>query len=157
MNKFKINIGDRWGDGHGRCDVYMLESNISKKEIEDAYKRSVETFGISPALYMDDYEDYCFDLEAAFALFKINIDYFEYYFKTHKDFKGTDEEYIDWCYDNDVYDPDMVSSDNFVQIIVDFISLSLDSDQFLRMVPEEETETLTLEGRDQFGYGIMSL
>lgn len=45
-NRFKIELGDPSNDGHGKCETFVVKSNKTIEEIENAYKRSCELTGL---------------------------------------------------------------------------------------------------------------
>jgi hypothetical protein len=45
MSRIKLVIGDWSCDGHEKSDDYYIESNLSKKEIEKAYKKGTKLLG----------------------------------------------------------------------------------------------------------------
>lgn len=47
MNKMYLVLGDWSGDGHGRHEKVLVESNKPVKEIQDAYKASCKLTGVS--------------------------------------------------------------------------------------------------------------
>lgn len=47
MSKFKIYLGDPSDDGHGKFDFFIIESNKTTKEIEQAYTQSCELTGLT--------------------------------------------------------------------------------------------------------------
>ena len=47
MNKMYLQIGDWSDDGHGKYEKFLLKTNKSVKEIQEAYKKSVKITGVS--------------------------------------------------------------------------------------------------------------
>lgn len=47
MNKMYLVLGDWSDDGHGKHDKILLESNVSVKDIQKAYKASCRSTGVS--------------------------------------------------------------------------------------------------------------
>lgn len=47
MNKMYLVLGDWSGDGHGKYDKVLVESNKTVKEIQEAYKASCKLTGVS--------------------------------------------------------------------------------------------------------------
>lgn len=47
MNKMYLVLGDWADDGHGKHDKILLKSNVSVKDIQDAYKASCKLTGVS--------------------------------------------------------------------------------------------------------------
>lgn len=46
-HKFKLPIGDWSNDGHGRCDYYFVESNVSAEDLVPIYIAMDEAYNIS--------------------------------------------------------------------------------------------------------------
>ena len=46
MNKMYLVLGDWSNDGHGHSDKVLLESNLTVKEVQDAYKASCKLTGV---------------------------------------------------------------------------------------------------------------
>lgn len=62
MNKLPFTItlllGDPSGDGHGKSDTIVFNSNLNKEEIQDAYKKASKELGFDLISDIcDDYED----------------------------------------------------------------------------------------------------
>ncbi len=58
MNTIIFVTGDPSGDGHGRTSNLSIKTNLSKKEIELAYKKGVELIGFNLIdECCNDYED----------------------------------------------------------------------------------------------------
>ena len=59
MSKHYLNIclGDKYADGHGLYETFHLESNHSAKEIEEAYKKTVDKFIVDITKECTDFED----------------------------------------------------------------------------------------------------
>ena len=55
--KFKLDVGDVSGDGHGKHDTYIIESNLPHDVVRSLYKEAVEETGIDVTKYCDEYED----------------------------------------------------------------------------------------------------
>ena len=82
MYTFKLPIGDRSDDGHGKCDYFIVESNVSFDAIVEYYKKMNAHWKVS--LQCSDYgedsltEDFKKFLEnLGFNLEDYNIDDFE--------------------------------------------------------------------------------
>jgi hypothetical protein len=58
--KFRIDIGDWSGDGHGKCDHFMVSSNKPTKDVREAYFAAKEKLPdtLCPESFVSDYEDY---------------------------------------------------------------------------------------------------
>lgn len=57
MEKIALVLGDWSQDGHNKTETVLIESNLSKKEIEKAYQKGAEKAGISICDCCEDYED----------------------------------------------------------------------------------------------------
>lgn len=55
MFRYKIVLGDYSCDGHGRYEIYWVNSTFSKKEIKKIYKNVTKKIGFS---FVDEFEDY---------------------------------------------------------------------------------------------------
>lgn len=62
-NFFKVNIGDWSNDGHGRNEVFVIDSTKSNEEVQVAFKIAAQKIGVLSTdvhprfLIADDYED----------------------------------------------------------------------------------------------------
>lgn len=57
MYKFKLPIGDWSGDGHDKCDYYIVESNKSVEEVREIHFLIKPMLGIDLHEICNDYED----------------------------------------------------------------------------------------------------
>jgi hypothetical protein len=54
----RIQIGDWSGDGHGKCDDFFFDSNLSQEEVREAYFAAKKKYPkLSPESFCSDYED----------------------------------------------------------------------------------------------------
>lgn len=56
-NIISLVMGDRSGDGHGKTDTVIIKSNLSKKDLEKAYKKAIKIIGFDLAEVASEYED----------------------------------------------------------------------------------------------------
>ena len=54
--KILFTLGDPWADGHGKTDQIWIESNKTKKELEDAYEKAQKRFDFAQQVACN-YED----------------------------------------------------------------------------------------------------
>lgn len=52
----RLEVGDYWEDGHGKSESIIIECNISRRYLEEAYKKGSELTGISLDKECSDYE-----------------------------------------------------------------------------------------------------
>ncbi len=58
MNNYTLSIGDECGDGHGRKEYVTITTNLTKEQVEEAYRQSVVLTGIDfDNEIAADYED----------------------------------------------------------------------------------------------------
>lgn len=63
--KFKLPIGDWSGDGHGKCEYYIVEGNLKDTTALDNAMSVLEKEGVSPRHICQGYEDTSISLEMA--------------------------------------------------------------------------------------------
>lgn len=56
-NEIVLAVGDWSGDGHGKADNFVFKTNLTSKEIKEAYKKGVEICGVDITNQCQDYED----------------------------------------------------------------------------------------------------
>ena len=44
--KIKFPVGDHSGDGHGRCDTFIVESNVPVTKLAEVHKSSFKNLGL---------------------------------------------------------------------------------------------------------------
>lgn len=156
MYKYLLNIGDWSDDGHWKNERIILESSHTKEQIVQAYKDSCKLTGVQ-FNYNDDYtglgwtwqeknarciateyEDGWMSKENIQILKKHGIDVLE----------GFDPEYVD----EDSFYFDGV--DNFVEILIKFIKLSLPTWEV--KIVNDDIEWINGYGdfNHQFGYWL---
>lgn len=79
---YRVSVGDRYDDGHGRHEFVNVSTNYSSKEIGEAYRKSSEVIG--HCVFKDickDYEDHTIKSEVVMKLFEcgVDLDHFERY------------------------------------------------------------------------------
>ena len=42
----KLEIGDRWANGHGKYETFIIDANLERTRIQEAYRRGTEILGI---------------------------------------------------------------------------------------------------------------
>lgn len=77
---YRVSVGDRYDDGHGKHEFINVSTNYNSKEICEAYKKSSEVIG--HCVFEDictDYEDNTVKSEVVMKLLEcgVNIDPFE--------------------------------------------------------------------------------
>jgi hypothetical protein len=59
MNVITLVVGDYYGDGHGQTEKYLIESNLTEKELKAAYKVGTKTVGFDLTKKVcEDFEDH---------------------------------------------------------------------------------------------------
>ena len=58
MYQIKFPIGDWSGDGHGKCEWFILQSNKTVQEVRNIHLRSKEKLGFSIGEICSDYYDW---------------------------------------------------------------------------------------------------
>jgi hypothetical protein len=76
MNRIELIIGDWSGDGHERTDKFIIDSNLNKNEIVEAYERGVDIIGFDLSTDVcDDYEDHYMPLDKYATLTRLGFIY----------------------------------------------------------------------------------
>ena len=73
--RYKIEIGDWSGDGHGKSEVVIFESNIDYKDIIEAYRKACKLSGV--ALHEDEDTAKCTVLCSEYEQYYVPHDAFE--------------------------------------------------------------------------------
>lgn len=55
--KIQFPIGDHSGDGHGRCDVYIVETNLPADKVVEVHKSCQRKLGFSIGSMACEYQD----------------------------------------------------------------------------------------------------
>lgn len=148
--KINIVLGDWSDDGHGKTDKVLLEVNKTKIEMQDAYKKSCKTLGVS-FNHNDDFTgikpqnpnrliatDYC-DAELPLEAYHILKE------------NGFDLEFIE---EDEMY----MCEGDFVDLLMQFIRFSLPG--FEWEIVKDEVENFNGYWDNnlnvQFGYGLYS-
>ena len=71
MARVKIEIGDKWGDGHGKHDTFIVDSSLDNNELSSAYNKGKEVIGLTKTARYNNQdhvlyvgiEDFCEDYE----------------------------------------------------------------------------------------------
>lgn len=126
-HQFKVEVGDRWDDGHGKYDIFTVRTNVSIDIIKEAIRLSIEAM---PALHdtCSNYEDSKCPLEVLEALPNIGINFADY---------SEDDETI--------MDPE-----HFVRFMLDIASVYT---PFTYEIIEDHLPTVNLQSS---GYGLFS-
>jgi hypothetical protein len=136
--KFKIPVGDASGDGHEKCETFVLECNYSLDDITKAYEDSCELTGVDfdgygPLSIATEYEDSSISEMAENALKKHGLDVrsdYEYY-KEHPD--------QELCIDGPKH---------FIKVLMGFIKISLPDLEY--KISNDNLECF----RKRVGYGL---
>mgnify|MGYP003474037794 CR=1 FL=1 len=154
MFKFKIPIGDWSGDGHGKCEIFIVECNYPVERVRQAYKDSCKLTGLS----FNHNEDYTGILDSKYGdARQIATEYednvisdvaLEILLKHGIDLK------TDWEFDEDgAY---IEGTEEFLHLLFKFIKLSLLDLNY--NICEEELPYLNgywnADLNVQFGYGL---
>lgn len=136
-NKIYIVLGDWSNDGHSRSEKYLIKMNKTKKEMQDAYKASCKTLGISfnhnddftgvQRSYSErkkyqicaEYEDCTISKETLEILIAAGAPLADIF----------DEDALKWAMldsDAEEYESLFVNEDTFVSLLMWFISYSLE-------------------------------
>lgn len=145
MYKFKISIGDWSGDGHGKADWFIINSNKPLQEVRELYFQACGKIGFTldghhKLTPCSEYEDYTFPRETLDLLLDFGI--------------KLDQDFIDYIFDNECTD----GTEGFLEIVLAFIRTQ-DSELILEIV--EDVEMFQFYGYDNkkrhigyFGYGL---
>lgn len=63
MNQFKLQFGDWSNDGHGKSQDFILETNKSVKDVEEAYAKAKEKSGVDLENICSEYEERALESE----------------------------------------------------------------------------------------------
>lgn len=167
MNKMYLVLGDWSDDGHGLYKKILLESNISVKDIQQAYKDSCKLTGVS----FNNNEDYTetdrpweesdnYRIAVNYEdsmLFNFAFDILAKHGLTKEMLKGWDIDGID---DEDCpNDGFELYEELYVKLWIWFVKLSLPSDVIINIANEKD-EIPCINGywndnlNVQFGYGL---
>lgn len=148
----KIPIGDWSDDGHGKCEVFEIESNYPVKDLQEAYKASCKLTGLQfnhnqNYTGLPEHNQYrterhiCTEYEDG-SLSEFAIEVLQEH-GINLDEILTDGEYLD--------------PNSFARLILEFINLSMPKDWIWKFI---ENEGEYLNGfwngnlNVQFGYGL---
>lgn len=158
-------LGDWSDDGHGKHDRILLESNVSVKDIQDAYKASCKLTGVSfnhnedftetdrPWQEADKYRIACEYENAQLSKFVFDI------LAKHGLTKEMIKEWEPSGYDELDEDGIGLCVENFIELWIWFVKLSLPKTAIIKVV-EEKDEIPVINGywndnlNVQFGYGL---
>lgn len=145
--KFKLPIGDWSGDGHGRADYYVIESNKPVEEVREIYFQACENLGFTLGGHGEktpcsDYEDYKFPKETLKELLDFGV--------------KLDKDTIDYINKQESTD----GTELFADIVIGLI-MAQDKTLKLKRLSGEEMPMLPFYGFDKkgrhmgfFGYGL---
>jgi len=88
MNRIKLILGDPYRDGHGMHKEYIIETELTLKEINNAHKVACKRLDINWDSICSDYQDSAIDLDLA-KKFNVEFESYEHEGKqsiTEKDF-----------------------------------------------------------------------
>jgi len=142
MNKFFINIDDWSGDGHGKCDRFLFESNYTVAHLQAAYKESCKKTKIRLHEICSDYEDSRVEPGVAKKLIALGCD---------ENMLRNDEAEEYWEENNYGLFPESMA-----RLLVWFISLSLLKDFECNRTDEQTLNFNVFWGglNEGFGYGL---
>ena len=89
---FKLPIGDWSGDGHGKCDYYLIESNKSVQQVREVHFKIFEKTGINIHAIANDYEDSHISYEVFDALTSLGYNFIENHDDDDEGFYATSKE-----------------------------------------------------------------
>lgn len=139
MYKFKLPIGDWSGDGHDKCEWFVIESNKTFEDVEKAFKAAKKKHkNVNPEKICNEYEESTMAPETWTKLKEMGFRFS--YMETLEDIEG---------YETCEYDAYMMQPDMMVEIVLWFIGLG-DPELKLSVVSEEDMPTF----RQGFGYGL---
>jgi hypothetical protein len=161
MYKFYFILGDWSDDGHGKYEKILIESSHTVKEVQDAYKQSCKTTGISfndPNDFTGIKREYrkskLYHVCAEYEQNQLSNEIFECFLKLHK--KGHPCKILEDMNKNKKQEGLYVDRETFMNLFFWFVSLSLKNFTYKRL----EDEYPTLNGywnknlNVQFGYGL---
>lgn len=142
MNKFKIELGDWSDDGHGKTEVYMLESDLTVAETREAYIRSINFTGIE---FQKEIAN-AYDDNTLSEIVYLNFKEHGFDFTKHED----EEEY------EEIY----ICPDFYVEMLIWFIKLSA-PESTIKVIDDEIPCFNGFWNKDprinsHFGYGLFS-
>lgn len=142
--KFYINIGDWSEDGHSQSDQFLMESNYSVSELQEAYKKSCEKTGIKIHELCSEYGKNEVEPEIVHKLVKVfgcplNLCF------------GEDE--LDEENDEPFY---ITSPEQMLELIIWFVKLSMPEDCTVQRTDEGIPHFNGFWGdlNESFGYGL---
>jgi len=113
MYKFKLPIGDWSNDGHEKCDYYIIQSNISAKELVPIYIAMDEKYQISKEC--SEYEDNKLSEDFIKLIYHLDLDVKKYI---------TSEKW------------GIINSEELAQLILDLL-MKFEPNLTLSIVPED--------------------
>lgn len=132
MYKFHFYLGDYWQDGHGHYQYYLIESNYSAEEIDEAYKKVTDLIGF----------DYCETICSEYEDSRIYPHFVTILENFGIDLKKYQSEYYDEEYTLD--------KDTYIALFFDLIKLVLKDIEYKYI----EDPTPELHCIDGTGYGL---
>ena len=164
MNKMYLVLGDWSDDGHGKHDKILLESNVSVKDIQDAYKASCKLTGVS-FNHNEDFTETKRGWEEA-DKYRIACKYEDsqlskFVFDILAKHGLTKEMLEEWDTENIQDEEEDISliTESYIQLWIWFVKLSLPSVAVIKIV-EEKDNIPVINGywndnlNVQFGYGL---
>ena len=119
MNRFKIVLGDWSDDGHGKYEHYIIQANKPVNEVQEAYKKSCQLTGVSFNDSGNDYTGRNYTHEEQ-EKFHVCTNYEQNVIS-----KEVVEVFRSWNCPFELQDGYVEDIDEFVQLLLWFISLSL--------------------------------
>lgn len=149
--KFKLPIGDWSGDGHNRCDYFLIDSNYPVEQVREFYFNACEKAGYEfNEVFCAEYEDRQI-LEEQLEKYPIPFDISEYK-EEWKDIKKYYKTEYDWYY--------YFSSEEFANIFLKWIQYYNPEFNF-KFAEENECPMFPFYGFDEkkqhigfIGYGL---
>lgn len=143
-HKWKLEIGDRSGDGHSQCDTFLIESNLTVEEANEAYFAAKKALKKGyPETICHDYEDGSIDRDMIDKLHSLGF------------------EFTNWDADGEPGDEDEImypGSDGMAQLTLWFIKQG--NPEFKYKILSDNVPTFgghTKKGYiGQIGYGVFS-
>jgi hypothetical protein len=141
-HKFKLPIGDWSDDGHGKCDHYVIESNVTAEELVPIYIAMDKEYGISNEF--EDYEQTVFSNDLIALMDKLGLDIEKYGEKY--DWSGSDEYNIK-------------NSKSLAQLILDMLTCFDPTLNFSIVTPKQmpNFNNWLAQGVTKKGGGVMNL
>lgn len=79
MYKFRMNIGDKSGDGHGRYKEFTISSNKPIEVVREAHRNMRSKLGFSIEDFCFEYDDNVIDKNTTNAIMDLGFEFEEIY------------------------------------------------------------------------------